>query len=60
VIAIMDINPSNPGHVLVIPRMRSEDISKTHESDLAAVAVLCKKMGILQKHRIGAAGFNIL
>ena len=60
VIAVMDIDPANPGHVLVIPKRHSNDLSSAPESDLAALIAVCAKVGILQKIRISANGFNIL
>jgi histidine triad (HIT) family protein len=59
-IAIMDIHPATPGHVLVIPRAHSVDLSEASPADLQGLITTCQHVGNLQRQTLGAAGFNIL
>ena len=37
-VAFMDINPANPGHVLVVPRNHARTVTEIPADDMAAVA----------------------
>jgi histidine triad (HIT) family protein len=60
VIAVMDINPIAPGHVVVIPKAHTSDYSETSDHDIACIAKIVQKIGRAQKIHLGASGFNIL
>jgi histidine triad (HIT) family protein len=59
-VAFMDINPATRGHVLVVPREHSADLTEIAEDDLAAVAAMAKRIAQRQKERLGADGINLL
>jgi histidine triad (HIT) family protein len=59
-IAFMDINPATRGHVLVVPREHSADLTEIGEEDLAAVARMGQRIALRQKDRLGADGINLL
>jgi histidine triad (HIT) family protein len=59
-VAFMDINPATRGHVLVVPREHSADLTQIAEDDLAAVAAMAKRIAQRQKERLGADGVNLL
>jgi histidine triad (HIT) family protein len=60
VIAVMDINPVAPGHILVIPKTHTSDYSETTDPDIVCIAKIAQKIGRAQKLHLGALGFNIL
>jgi histidine triad (HIT) family protein len=59
-VAFMDINPATRGHVLVVPREHSADLTEIAEDDLAAVAAMAKRIAQRQKERLGADGINLI
>ena len=59
-VAFMDINPATRGHVLVVPREHSVDVTEIADEDLAAVASMGQRLARRQKERLGADGVNLL
>ena len=59
-IAFMDIQPANPGHVLVIPRAHCKDVHETEPEDLQAVARMAREIAGRLVERLGAGGVNLL
>jgi histidine triad (HIT) family protein len=59
-VAFMDINPATRGHVLVVPREHSTDLTEISDDDLAAVARMGKRIALRQTERLGADGVNLL
>jgi histidine triad (HIT) family protein len=59
-VAFMDINPATRGHVLIVPREHSADITEIAAEDLAAVAAMGQRLAVRQKERLGADGVNLL
>jgi histidine triad (HIT) family protein len=60
VIAIMDIFPATRGHALVIPRAHATDLHEVSDDDLAAVAVVAKRLAGRAVRGLGADGVTIL
>ena len=60
VIAIMDIFPATRGHVLVIPRAHATDLHDISADDLAAAAVVTKRLAGRAVRGLGADGVTIL
>ena len=60
VIAFMDINPSNRGHMLVVPKKHAENIFEVAESDLAAVTHAVKRCAKAVKEALKAEGITVL
>jgi histidine triad (HIT) family protein len=59
VIVFLDIKPTNPGHVLVVPKIHSADYASTSEEGLREMAVAAKRMGKAVMEALGAPGFNL-
>lgn len=59
VVAFLDINPVNPGHVLIVPREHSDDYASTPDALICEMAVLAKKIGQAAIQALWAGGFNI-
>ena len=60
VIAFMDINPSNQGHMLVVPKRHAENIFEIPESDLAATIRAVKRCANAVKEALNAEGITVL
>jgi len=60
VVAFMDINPSNKGHMLVVPKYHAENIFEIAESDLAALSKTVKRCAQAVKAAVKAEGITIL
>ena len=59
-IAIMDINPATPGHVLVVPKIHMTDLTEMEEALAGRLLMVAKRIGMRQKERLGADGFNVV
>ncbi|HEV7807866.1 MAG TPA: HIT family protein [Solirubrobacteraceae bacterium] len=59
-IAFMDISPASRGHALVIPRAHAADLHEIDTDDLAAVAVVAKRLAAQARDNLGAVGVNLL
>jgi histidine triad (HIT) family protein len=60
VLAILDINPVNIGHVLVMPKDHFANIEETPEADLFRVAAAIKKVGSAIKNGLNYGGYNVV
>lgn len=59
VLAFMDIQPINPGHLLIIPKKHAELISEVDDSVVAKMNVIGKKLNTaLRKSGLKAEGVN--
>ena len=58
-LAFLDINPRNPGHVLVIPKVHCEDIFGISDMDLRELAVSVKRLANAAKEGMKADGVSI-
>ena len=58
--AFLDVNPKTNGHLLVIPKKHFKNIFETPEEILKRINVICKKMAILCKEKLGCDGVNII
>ena len=59
-IATLDIGPASPGHTLIIPKKHCDDLIDMDEETAGKLLMTAKKIGLLQKERLGAAGFNLV
>ena len=59
-VAIMDINPLNDGHLLVLSRAHRKDIHEIADVELAAVMSTVKKMAAAVQRGLGPGGINLL
>lgn len=60
VLAFMDINPVNDGHLLVIPKAHSPNLFEVADDDLAATLLLAKRLAIAVKRALQPDGLNLL
>jgi histidine triad (HIT) family protein len=58
-IAIVDANPVNPGHMLVIPKTHADDIWDLSEADGLAVWALTQQMASLARRAYEPDGLNL-
>jgi histidine triad (HIT) family protein len=57
---LLDINPVNEGHILVIPIIHSNDLLEMTPEDIAHSFTIAKRMGEKIMDKLGADGFNLL
>jgi histidine triad (HIT) family protein len=60
VLAFMDINPLNDGHVLVIPKKHAATILQIDEADFTAVAAVVHKISAAIQKALKPDGINVL
>jgi len=58
-LVFLDIKPSNPGHLLVVPKTHYLNIEEISEEDFCALMLTVKKMGKLLKDKLAAPGYNV-
>lgn len=59
ILAFMDIQPINPGHLLIIPKKHAELISEVDDAVVAKMNVAAKKLNIaLRKSGLKTEGVN--
>lgn len=59
-LCFLDIDQISKGHILVIPKKHFDNVSECEDKTLGKLNIICKKMGLLLKNKLGASGFNIL
>lgn len=59
VLAFLDINPVNKGHLLVIPKTPSEDVLSMEPATLAHLVVVGQKIGQLLLKHLPCDGINL-
>ena len=59
-VAFLDINPTNPGHTLVVPRALYENIYDIPDDVFCQVMKTVRKMAPAIKKATGADGINII
>jgi histidine triad (HIT) family protein len=60
VTAFLDINPVNPGHVLVVPKKHVENLSEVDEENLKEVILAIQKVANGITKALGVNGFNVM
>jgi histidine triad (HIT) family protein len=60
IISFLDLNPTNVGHTLVVPKQHWENIYEIPEDVLAEVAAVAKRVSAAVKKTVGAGGISIL
>jgi histidine triad (HIT) family protein len=58
--AIMDINPVNEGHLLVISRAHAPSVFDMTDEDLAQVAVVAKRLALAVRRALTPDGLNLV
>jgi histidine triad (HIT) family protein len=59
-LAFMDINPANPGHVLVIPKIHAETLFALDESWLTATTLVVQRVARAVQQVFDPYGLNIV
>lgn len=59
-LVILDINPANPGHCLVIPKKHFETIYDADNTYLEDAIITCKIIAARLKEKLDAEGVNII
>ena len=57
---IMDINPLNPGHCLVITKRHAPTMFESDDADLAAAIATARRVGTAVRAALKADGLNML
>jgi histidine triad (HIT) family protein len=57
---IMDVNPDNKGHLLVLPKEHSTDISYLPDTTLLHMRDVALKMSYLQNEKLGSTGTQFI
>ncbi|MBW1739977.1 MAG: HIT family protein [Deltaproteobacteria bacterium] len=60
VLAFMDINPLNDGHLLIIPKAHAATIHEITEADFLAVMSATRKLAAAVKKALNPEGINLL
>jgi histidine triad (HIT) family protein len=58
--AFLDINPTNPGHTLIVPKTPYANIYEMPDGLLSDMMPLIKKVAVAVKEGVGADGINII
>ncbi|MBK8909426.1 MAG: HIT family protein [Rhodospirillales bacterium] len=58
--AFMDINPANPGHVLVVPKAHAADLYAMPDDLLAATVATVKRVAAAVRDAMAPDGVNIV
>lgn len=59
-LAIMDINPINPGHVLILTKRHVENLFEIAEEDLVAAARLARRVAAGMRRGLAPDGLNLV
>lgn len=59
-VALLDINPVNPGHVLLIPRREVQHLDQLPEEELSELGPLAARLGRMVKAATGAPAINLI
>ena len=60
VFAFLDIKPTNPGHVLIVPKKHSVNIEETDSNTLADLMSAAKIIGRRLKENLNVPGYNLI
>ncbi|MBM7518381.1 HIT family protein [Nocardioides nitrophenolicus] len=58
--AFMDIRPASEGHLLVIPKRHSRDLTEIEPADLSEVTLAAQRIARTVLSELGADGVNLL
>ena len=60
VLAFMDINPINDGHLLIIPKAHASTIHEIAEADFLAVMAAARKLAVAVQGALNPDGINLM
>ena len=58
-VGVLDINPANPGHVLLLPREHFAIMPQVPEEVIARMSVVAKQISLVMLKVLGVEGTNI-
>jgi histidine triad (HIT) family protein len=58
--ALLDINPVNPGHTLVLSRHHAPTLSASRDEDLAAVMAMARRLAVAIERALAPDGINLV
>jgi len=59
-VAILDIQPANPGHCLILPKKHFSGLAETPDADLGGIFAAAKKAAKAAVQAVEADGFNLI
>lgn len=59
-VAFMDINPANPGHVLIVPREHAPDLLSASPQAAAAAARMAQRVARAVQAELSPGGINLI
>ncbi len=59
-LAFLDINPANPGHILVVPKKHHESIMDADDESLEKAVLVVRELSKKVKEELKAEGINVL
>lgn len=59
VMAFYDINPTRPGHFLVIPKVHSTNLIDINNDDLSYLMAKARELAVAEINKMGVSGFNL-
>jgi len=59
-LAFLSIDPVCDGHTIVIPKKHYENVFVCDDEVLGKLNIVCKKIGLILRERLGCEGVNIL
>lgn len=59
VVAFFDILPISPGHTIIAPKKHAVDLEDLSDEDMAAMAVVVKKVGKAILDGLGVKGYSV-
>ena len=59
-LAFLSIDPVCDGHTIVIPKKHYENVFVCEDEILGKLNIVCKKIGLILRERLGCEGVNIL
>lgn len=59
VLAFLDINPTSPGHTLVIPKYHAANFEEVSADDLKKTILIVQKIGQKLKDSLGVESYNV-
>ena len=60
VICILDINPVNEGHTLVVPKQHSTDLQQIEEDEVGKLFATTRRISKYVLHAVGAHSYRII
>ena len=60
ILAFLDINPSSPGHTIIIPKKHTLDVTTIDNNTLIKIVDKAKDISNILINKMGATGFSLI